>query len=165
MDRAIPGLELITEFARVAEALRGKRLRYALAGGLAMAVHGFARATKDIDFLVHPLDLDRVRRALATAGFRVRSEVMTFKETGVTLHRLIKTYSDTEDYFLVDLLVPSRPAHLEMIRQARRMKWSNGFIRVLRREDLIDLKRAAGRPQDLTDIERLRNDAKKTDST
>ncbi|HMP76496.1 MAG TPA: nucleotidyltransferase family protein [Kiritimatiellia bacterium] len=163
MDRAIPGLELITEFARVAEALRGKRLRYALVGGLAMAVHGFARATKDIDFLVHPEDLDRVRRALATAGFRVRSEVMTFNATGITLHRLIKTYTDTEDYFLVDLMVPLRPAHLEMIQRARRMKWSNGFIRVLRREDLIDLKRDAGRPQDLADIQRLSNEANKTE--
>ena len=161
MDRAIPGLELITEFARVAEALRGKRLRCALAGGLAMAVHGFTRATRDVDLLVHPDDLDATRRALAPAGFRVRSEVMTFAATGITQHRLIKKYADTEEYALVDLLVPSRPAHLEMIGQARRTKWSNGFIRVLRREDLIDLKRAAGRPQDLADIQRLSHEAKK----
>lgn len=155
MDRAIPGLELNTEFARVAEALDGKRLRCALAGGLAMAVHGFARATKDIDLLVHPDDLDFTRRALAAAGYRVRSEVTLFAATGITQHRFIKKYADTEDYFWVDLLAPSRLAHLEMIGQAHRMKWSNGFIRVLRREDLIDLKRAAGRPQDLADIEQM----------
>lgn len=40
-------------------------------GGLAMAVHGYPRATKDIDLLIHPDDLPRIEAVVNQAGFDV----------------------------------------------------------------------------------------------
>jgi len=161
----IPPLDLLSEFARIAESLRGKRVRYALIGGLALAAHGVARATKDVDFLVHAEDLARFRSAVATVGYRIHSEVVTFRESGMTLHRLVKPLPDPEDALIIDALVPSDPRHVEMIRRAQRMRWGTGFVKVVRRADLIDLKRGASRPQDLADIENLDAKAKKLQRT
>lgn len=157
----IPPLDLLSEFARIAESLRGKRIRYALIGGLALAAHGVARATKDVDFLVHPDDLDRFRKAVGAAGYRIHTEVMTFCESGMTLHRIVKPLPEHDELLIIDALVPGDPRHLDMIRSAQRMRWGTGFIRVVRRADLIDLKRKASRPQDLADIAKLSDEQPK----
>lgn len=36
-----------------------------------MAVHGYPRATKDIDLLIHPDDLPRIEAVVNQAGFDV----------------------------------------------------------------------------------------------
>ena len=48
------------DLAVLAKALADFGVEYALIGGTAMAVHGFARATKDIDLLL-PVDAGNVR--------------------------------------------------------------------------------------------------------
>ena len=56
------------DLAILARALTAFGVEYALIGGIAMAVHGFARATKDIDLLL-PVDAAnnaRLLKALAT---------------------------------------------------------------------------------------------------
>jgi hypothetical protein len=44
-------------------------VEYALVGGLAVAVWGAPRATKDIDLLVQPERLDAAMNAVASCGF------------------------------------------------------------------------------------------------
>lgn len=44
-------LTLLQEFNRIVEALQATRIRYALADGLAVAVHGGVRSTADIELL------------------------------------------------------------------------------------------------------------------
>ena len=53
------------EFIRIVEVLNASKVPYAVCGGLAMAVHGYPRATKDIDVLIHPDDLSQVERIVA----------------------------------------------------------------------------------------------------
>ncbi len=45
-------VDLEQELISLAAVLASEGIPYALCGGLALAVHGFQRATKDIDFLV-----------------------------------------------------------------------------------------------------------------
>jgi len=41
-------LNLLTEFQNIVNSLREEKIEYAICGGIAMAIHGFLRATVDI---------------------------------------------------------------------------------------------------------------------
>ena len=56
----------------IAAALQEHGVAYALVGGLAVAVWGAPRATKDIDLLVRPESLAEAMAAVATCGFELR---------------------------------------------------------------------------------------------
>ena len=57
-------IDIYDELRRLVQGLEAKGVRYALCGGLAMAVHGRPRATMDIDFLVAG---DEIGAAVAVA--------------------------------------------------------------------------------------------------
>ncbi len=139
------------ELKQLASALEARRIPYALCGGLALAVHGAPRATKDIDLLALPEDLDRIRDLAKALGFRFAALPMTFSD-GVTLRRFTK-------------LVDARPLPLDvlLVNDALRplfddrlhLDWEGGTLQVVTRDGLVVLKTTAGRPQDLVDIQRL----------
>jgi hypothetical protein len=53
-------LDLIAELEALVSALDAEKVEYALCGGLALAVHGYPRATKDIDLLVRADSTERI---------------------------------------------------------------------------------------------------------
>ena len=57
-----------SDLLRLAQALATFDVEYVLIGGVAMALHGFVRMTKDIDLLlpVDPANNSRLLRALAS---------------------------------------------------------------------------------------------------
>jgi hypothetical protein len=57
----------LDEVLRVLDALERGGVRYAVFGGLAMAAHGFDRATRDLDLFVPPDEpnIERLRNALS----------------------------------------------------------------------------------------------------
>jgi hypothetical protein len=68
--------DLIAELEQLVDALERAHIEYALCGGLALAVHGHPRATKDIDLLVQPESVDRIRGIVRTLGFDVPARKM-----------------------------------------------------------------------------------------
>lgn len=58
----------LDDVLRVLDALERGGVRYAVFGGLAMAAHGFDRATRDLDLFVAPdaANVDRLRNALSS---------------------------------------------------------------------------------------------------
>lgn len=58
----------LDEVLRVLDALEQEGVRYAVFGGLAMAAHGFDRATRDLDLFVSPdeRNIERLRSALSS---------------------------------------------------------------------------------------------------
>ncbi len=54
---------------RIAERLRELNVPYAVAGGMAMFVHGYRRFTEDVDILVSPDALQRIHRELEGLGY------------------------------------------------------------------------------------------------
>ena len=147
--------EVVEELMQLTVAFRAAGIDYAVCGGLAVMIHGFIRATEDIELLIEEADLDRARLVAAGCGFRLRGTQMTFR-AGAKLARIIKTSPDSEDYLVLDLLLVTetiRPAWES--RADLETQW--GPIRTISREALKNMKRQAGRPQDLVDIERLEN--------
>ena len=81
---------------------------------------------------------------------------MSFKEGTVEIRRVSKIVG--EDVISLDLLLVTQ--HVEDVWEEREWKEVEGeVIPIVSRNGLIKMKRQAGRSQDLTDIERLENEA------
>ena len=147
---------LIDEFKQLIAEFNDREIEFALCGGLAVAAHGFTRATEDIDFLIREESLDKAYEAAAVVGFDIRGLDMSFKERTVEIRRVSKIVG--EDVISLDLLLVT--PHVEDVWKGREYREFEGeVINLVSREGLIKMKQQAGRPQDLTDIERLNNEA------
>jgi hypothetical protein len=145
-------VDLYAELDALVRALDAAGIDYALCGGLALAVHGLPRATRDIDLLARRADLDRIREVVRARGFMIEALPMTFSSSGLTMQRFGKI--GTGDPLMVDILIVDDA--LEPIWATRaRVPYEQDSICVVSRQGLISLKLAAGRPQDLLDIQRL----------
>ena len=151
----------------IIQALNGARVRYLIVGGLAVVAHGHVRFTADVD-LVLDLDEKNLRRALATfenLGFRPRAPVPLedfadaeiregwIRDKGLTV---LSIFSDLHPFTEVDLFVADPLGFDEAYLQRATFEISPGveaaFVSI---DDLILMKKAAGRPQDLSDLEQL----------
>lgn len=144
-------MTLLEELAALVRELDAGGVAYALVGGLAVAVWGAPRATQDIDLLVRPEALAAALEAAERRGFRLRALPMTFKD-GMQLQRVSKVEAGgllTVDFILVD-------ANLEPVWASRQqLAMTEGPLWVISRRGLIQMKVAAGRPQDALDIQNL----------
>ena len=58
-------LDLYEELRAITAALETAQVTYALVGGLAVSIYATPRATKDIDLLLAPEDMEKLAAALA----------------------------------------------------------------------------------------------------
>ncbi|HVS13730.1 MAG TPA: hypothetical protein VMV46_07390 [Thermoanaerobaculia bacterium] len=144
-------IDLYSELRRLVDALDEERVEYALAGALALAVHGVVRATADIDVLIRPEDEQRAVGVARDLGYRHEAIPMRFND-GTRMRRISRLEEEetlTLDYFLVD-------EHLEPVWSTRGvLETEEGPLSVVSREGLIRMKTAAGRDQDVADVRRL----------
>jgi len=145
-------LDLYVETIGLLQALGESGVPHALAGGIALAIHGVPRATVDIDLLVLPQDVERALRVAAGRGFNVAATPMRFAD-GMELRRVTRIVDD--EALTLDLLLVA--GFLTEACESRvQVNTESGAVTVVSREGLIRMKAAAGRPQDLADIQRLR---------
>lgn len=144
-------MTLLEELASLVAALDAKSVEYALVGGLAVAVWGAPRATQDIDLLVRSESLPAALEVADVRGFKLHALLMTFKD-GMQLQRVSKVEGGT--LVTVDFLLVN--ANLEPVWESRQqLAMAGGPIWVISRQALIQMKIAAGRPQDALDIQSL----------
>jgi hypothetical protein len=153
VDGTIAAVNLFDELRGVLTAMDNAQVDYALIGGLAVAVWGVPRATKDIDLLVRREDVARALAAARTAGFTLEALPFEFKD-GSEVRRINKVDADgnlmTLDFLLVD-------ANLETAWASRsRLPLAEGTASVVSRDALIGMKARAARPQDLVDVQNLK---------
>ena len=149
-------MDLADEFEGVISALADSGIDYAVCGGLAMAIHGLPRATIDIDLLIRPEDEERVYAAVEPLGFRIRAKPMHFDQGRMEIRRVTKIDS-TGDALMLDLLLVTA-SYENVWRDREQIESDFGFISVVSRDGLIELKsgRMSGIDQD--DIKRLRDE-------
>jgi nucleotidyltransferase AbiEii toxin of type IV toxin-antitoxin system len=144
-------VDFFEELKAVVAALESRSIDYAICGGVALAIHGAPRATQDIDLMLRPEDIDRLREAARACGFAFESFPMEFA-SGLTIQRFTKLVDGQP--LMLDVLFVSAP--LETVWAARQLaEFEGGLLRVVSREGLISLKLTAGRPQDIADVKRL----------
>jgi hypothetical protein len=150
-------MNLADELLNLIRAFNAANLEYAVCGGLALTIHGFVRATEDIDFLIPEMHLKQILEAAKTVGFWIPSGRMPFRAKtpmAMDIYRVSKA-SDSELVSL-DLIVVS-PGLKEVWDSRETFEFADVRCTVVSREGLIKMKSIAGRPQDLVDIERLKN--------
>jgi hypothetical protein len=151
-------VDLFAEVVSVTAQLDAAVIDYAICGGVALAIHGAPRATMDIDLMAREADLPRLRDVLRTCGFTLEALPMTFSSSGVSIRRFTKIEPDGRTR-MVDVLLAE--GALESVWQTRsRVAFEApgtpaSTFWVVSRAGLITLKLAAGRPQDIVDIQRL----------
>ena len=74
---------LLQELLDLTSDLEKNGIEYAVCGGLALTVHGFPRATFDIDVLIQPESLEKAYQVAAQKGFDIKGLDMSFKERAV----------------------------------------------------------------------------------
>lgn len=143
-------MNIVDEFAKATETLLAAKIEFAVCGGFAMAIHGHARYTKDIDILVLPFDLEAVVEVMKPCGFDFDAGIIPF--TNNSVRRITKIVGP--EYLILDLLVVN--AGLVDIWNTRTLvEWSGRPVPTVTALGLARMKRLAGRPQDLVDIESL----------
>ena len=147
---------LLDELSQLISALDENEIEYAVCGGLSLAIHGFARATLDIDILIQPETLEKAYKIGAENGFDIRGLDISFKERAVEIRRVSKI-DDTGEVLSLDLLLVT--SHVEDVWETReKIDFLGKKLSVVSLAGLIKMKRLAGRPQDLADIARLENE-------
>lgn len=148
-------MNLKEELFLVTDALRDAGIDHALCGGLAVAIHGYPRLTRDIDVLVREEDLDRAREILKVSGYTLSSGMIQFdlgKPTECRVFRVAKV--EGEEYLTLDLVLVT--PFLEDVLKGREKHLVEGrTLQVVSLEGLAKMKRAAGRPQDRADLSQL----------
>jgi hypothetical protein len=145
---------------RVIHVLGRHRVRYVLIGGLAAVTHGAPLITQDVDacYARDDLNLRRIAKALveiraelrgADPGLPVRLDAKAL--------RAGDSFTFTTDIGWLDLLgTPAGTAGYEDLARTADAYDLFGFrVLVASVEDLIRMKRAAGRPKDLLALEEL----------
>ena len=151
----------------IVRALNEASVRYLIAGGVAVVAHGYVRFTADLDVILD-LDGDNLRKALAALaalGYSPRAPVpieqfadpivreQWVREKGLTVFSL---FSSRHPRTEVDLFVQA-PLDFDRAYRAA-VRWDiapNAPATFVSLEDLLSLKRQAGRPRDLEDIDQL----------
>jgi hypothetical protein len=155
------------QIAAVVAGLDAARVRYLIVGGLAVVAHGYVRATQDLDLVV-ALDPDNARRAAETftrLGYRpaapVALELFAREECRAAWRRekgavVLPLYHAQDPTAHVDLFLSEPFDFARADAAALRLEVARGTVAMfVGLDDLLTMKRAAGRPQGLADVAEL----------
>lgn len=153
-------------FESIFQILNTARVRYVVVGGLATVLHGYARLTADVDLAVDlaPEEATKMIRTLVAKGFRPQVPVPPEAFADPDAREVWLRDKHMLAFSLVDQMNPMRVVDLllkpdvpfeELLARSEEVVLNSTTVRIASIDDLIALKRHAGRPQDLADIEQL----------
>jgi hypothetical protein len=151
----------------IVRALDVHRVKYLIAGGLALVAHGYVRFTADVGLLLamDELNLAGAVAALTALKYRPRAPVLMelfidplrrrqwIEEKGMTVFSLFSPdHPATEIDLFLDPPISFSEAYSRAARFEIAPQVSATFCSI---DDLIELKLKAGRPRDLDDVAQL----------
>ena len=154
------------EFERVIEALNRSGVPYVIVGGVAVVMHGVDRLTADLDVVID-LDPLKLRPALATLGdlgYRPRAPVPLTDFADADKRKLWAETKNMQVFSLwdpknelpvLDLFIDYPVDFSQLLANSVAIDLGGLDTRIASTEDLIDMKRKAGRDKDFQDIEAL----------
>ncbi len=130
--------------------LNEQQVEYMIIGAEACAIHGYARATNDIDILINPTEenIRRTRLALENFGYDTSEASLEDFQSKKVLFRHywydVDIHPDAKGIDTLQALKNKSPGIFEGI--------ATYFASL---DDLILMKKAAGRPKDIEDLRYL----------
>ncbi len=146
---------------RLVKGLNQQKIPYAIVGGVAVALHGAPRGTINIDIVIkHTVGFFKsVETCLKGLGFLPRlpvtaNEVFAFKNEYISRRNLIawSFYNPTNPLEVIDIILTHDLSDMKTVNK----KMGPSTLKVLAVEDLINMKKKSGRPQDIEDIKVLK---------
>ena len=156
----------LADVEAILRALNDADARYLIVGGVAVVAHGYVRYTADLDIVLNlqPENTVRAMKALETIGYR---PLIPVKAEQFADERLRESWREEKGMIVFQLFDPNRPGTrldvfvtepFDFDREFAEAKWeavAGIEAPILKIETLITMKRAAGRKQDLLDVEQL----------
>lgn len=150
-------------------ALANGGVEFLVIGGVAVGVHGFERATKDIDIVPSP-DADNIKRLFAVlAGLEAEPidlQELHVRELPVPFSAgalaqggnwfLATRHGRVDVMQFIDGILEGSDDYRALDARALPLETPVGTVRFAGYEDLLRMKYAAGRDQDLVDVRALR---------
>ena len=139
IDRPLRGSDILRELARAG-------VEFVVVGGVAVQAHGYIRSTRDVDVVpstarAMPGRLSEALSALGAEEVGRSAHLTRFNTRAGRLHVLV-----------LEKVAGAPSSFDELRRRALVVNLDYIEIPVAGLDDLIRMKRAAGRPHDLTDI-------------
>ena len=148
-------MNLEEELKALVKKLGEHKSGYALCGGLAVAVHGYPRATIDIDLWAKSKkDVFEIKTLAKQLGFEFVADPMSFYNEKVIIHRVSKIKDN--DFLIIDIIeyeeLDNNNDAIEMVQ------WDDIELPVLTKEALIFTKKYRNNELDQSDIKKLSNE-------
>jgi predicted nucleotidyltransferase len=157
----------VGSFEAIVHALNAEEVRFIVVGGLAVITHGYGRKTRDVGLVIRLESASIVRafQALAKIGYHPRVPI-TAEQFADPLQRtswmeekqmqVLNFFSDAHRETPLDIFISEPFDFEEEYRAALVEESSPGLpVRIVRLSTLLEMKRRAGRTQDLADIDEL----------
>lgn len=140
--------------------LVGRGVDFVVIGGIAMVGHGSARNTRDLDivYATDATNLEALGEVMVGLGAKLRgvTDDVPFVPDARTLRQTSILTLETPPGW-IDLLVSpaGSPAYTQLRARAERITMGDVSFLIASLDDLEAMKRAAGRPKDLLDLEEI----------
>ncbi len=145
-------MDLDADFKDLLQAFADAEVRYLVVGGYAVGFHGIPRFTKDIDLWIDPAEQNVARVELALHAFGAPAQVVA-QLRAASLDDVLWMGAPP---MRADILkgVPGGDFQRAFAKRVE-AQWSGVPVSIISRDELIVIKCASGRPQDLLDVAML----------
>ena len=132
------------------KSLKEHKVQFVIIGATAFPVHGYSRATLDIDIFIKPetANAEKTLSALEEFGYDIKD---------ITVHELLTKKILIRQYLVeTDIHPHVKGVSFDDVWQNKvKAKFGDTFVWFASLDDLIKMKKAAGRPKDREDLKYL----------
>ena len=148
------------KLSKLITALKKEKINYMIVGGYAVNFHGYSRNTVDIDLIIKftLANLKKIEKLLQQMGMVSRLpidavSVYNFRDEYIKNRNLIawNFYNENDPTDQIDILINHDVSDFK----SEKFRVGQLEFKVISKEDLIRMKKKAGRDKDLLDIKEL----------
>ena len=143
---------LYPDFLELLHVLESHNVEYAIIGGYAVGLYAEPRYTKDLDILINPTKKNATSVLAALGEFGAPIDNLTIKD--LSTPGLVYVFGIAP--LRIDIINRIKGADVsKIVKRAQTVSIATVSARLVSFDDLITLKKLAGRPQDKADIKAL----------
>jgi predicted nucleotidyltransferase len=153
-------------YYEVYQAFNNAGINYALCGGAAVILLGYARMSVDLDLIVELKEdnLEKVYNNLIKLDYQPNApltradfcDIKKLKQLGIEKNMKVVSFYNTKDPFAVVDIGVNLPMIDEILANKKNVKVGGADIPMISIDDLIKMKENLARPKDLTDVVHLK---------